>query len=598
MSTNGRKFSNWRRRVVVLAALGSSFLAPQAEAWPWRVEPQPLLHGRDAMVADQDSPLAWDQSGLRLWHLAGGKLAMAYWSNGTFNFRGTDFAPDAMAGLLVDPALGFIFYVDAERFPTVIRRLKKPWQPERIGTEKISRLLAVDARRHAIFAYEPAARAIRRYAYEPKSRLWTSEIIAAGLGRAEEAGAFDPLSRVLYTSHETADATVPRHPSASTATDPTGVGLWKPWPLVATSWTDTGWTSRVLDETGVPQQPAVRMTDRRLFYAQRDEPQIVRFFQPAWGKRTEAFGSETGWAGADTWEDKPYPIRKPDYPSFWTGGSVETNANFPFPSGVALPGPITIVPFYQPIWTDTAFPPRLARFRAVVNGTQSRLVQHRLWVNGETLRTQTGQQLAGYLYRGANGVFALRGQSSSYEWIPATSYPQLPASFNPANPPADFANLASPTVSFFALKMATTLPVDTSTDRLDGTRDIPTDATVNAQSPWAAPYVRPPASVKSSNFGHNYISRALNQTGGRFQRYDRAATGLAASSQLAVDAPTGASFYTQAPAPTKPSVTIFGATYDVVAPADFGANPLSAFGRSSEGKYVSPRHPVWIVFVY
>ena len=455
---------------------------------------------------------------------------------------------------------------------------------QRIGDEILTRLLAVDSRSHSVFGYDSSARGIRKYTYHADSKTWGSMLIASGLGEAGDSAAWDSARQVIYSTHETADPTVRRHPRAHSASDPTGIGACKPWPLVATSWDGKKWSSRVIAETGVPQLPAVSLTDHTVYYARRDGLNMVRTYRPATESKAEAFDSVSGWSGTDTYEDHDrYTIKQPCYPSGWGsyGLSVSfTNSGFQFSvsSTVQLKGPITVIPYYEPILTNTPLPPRLAHFRAVLNPRQNRLVQHREIYEGEVVRTQTGKRIAGYLYRDADGVLATSGKSRS-----GTVYPALGDSFDPANPPASFAALADPASDFIAVES------NTSLGSLSG---VPTTATTDPNAPFVAPHLRLPTSVRVRTFGHRYDTYTANQPGGRYRNYSDRGTSFAELSSLAVDTASGITFYIQAPPPaTRDDAATFTETHS--------SPPLAGFRAASDFKLYRPDwRTVWIVMVY
>jgi hypothetical protein len=92
-----------------------------------------------------------------------------------------------------------------------------------------------------------------------------------------------------------------------------------------------------------------------------------------------------------------------------------------------------VVPYYEPIWTDTPVEPRLAHFRAVTNSRQKRLVQHRQLHEGEVIREQTGMRLVGYVYRDANGVIARNiFYLTPYSYYPSRSFGALGPEFDPS----------------------------------------------------------------------------------------------------------------------------------------------------------------------
>lgn len=513
-----------------------------------------------------------------------GRLTFAAWTGTTFSVRwcgNISLNPDA--GLLVDEGWHKVYFLDVDGHLSCARRSGTTWESVKIGDETLSRLLFVDRLGHSIFAYDPTAGGIRCYRFREK--VWVSSLVTTGLGEAGDAAAWDSVGGVFYSSHETADAAIPRDPHAHSIGDPTGLGAWKPWPLVATSWDGKKWSSKVVDETGVPQLPAVSATNHIVYYARRDELDLIRTYRPASGARPAVFGSLAGWSGADTFEDNnKYAIKVPVYPNQWTSSEssfliVHTNSTpFGVPS-VQLQAPLTVIPYYEPVWSDAALPPRLAHFRAVLDPRLNTLVQHRQINRGEVVRTQTGKRLAGYLYRDANGVLARKGVSGRPAMV---SYPVLTDQYDPANPPAAFAALADSTATFFAEPNQTSL----------GTfADASPTATVNADAAFAPPSLRLPTSVLSRTFGHAYDQPAGMQAGGRYRYYSRAATTSAIVSSLAVDLPTGVAFYTQSQQPPEltnlPDVTLA-----------HSSPPLAGFRAAPDLKLVPSPLPVWIVMVY
>jgi hypothetical protein len=586
----------------ILALFGALFPTREASAWPWKIEPQPALHGREAIWSDADSPLAWDASWRVLWHLHYGQLKGAFWSGHTLVPIAIDaITPKPQAGMLVDPALHFLYCADAGGIPHCVRREGGTWRADAMGSRPVARFLAVDSRQRGVFAYDAAEAGIRLFLYDAKAKTWSSRVIAKGLGRAEEAGAFDPTLRILFTTHATAHSSIPRHPQARTVADPTGIGAWQPWPLVATAWDAGSWRSRVLDETGVPQQPAVRMTDHRVFYGERDDPDGVRFYQRARAGRPESFGRLADWDGTDTWVDHHhYEIRAPSYPDSWgASGNVSVTWTHTVPAAeVILRKPVTVVPYYEPLWTDTALTTRLVRFRAAINPRSGHLVQHRLRAEGEVVRAQTGQRLAGYLYRDANGVLAKEGRTNSSLFAGTATglgYPTLGPDFDPANPPTDFSTLTKEGLAFVTYRQHTSLqrPTDTYSTSSYGAQ-IPPHFSTDADAPWVAAHLRSPSVVHSRNFGYRHTSPMKRQPGGRYREFTGGSTSLAAASHLAVDGGAGVSFYTQAPEPGSGEAEL-ALPY---AFQPFSATPLTGFSPEPERKLPKIRQSVWIVMVY
>ena len=588
-----------------------------AQAYPWSSEPQPLLHNAQPIVADAGSPLAWDQSWQILWFVESGDLCAAWWTGRTFDTCDMKLvSPSMEAGFVVDSSYHALYCLDASGRLQSVHAVGSKWVISRIGNEPLTRLLGLDAGQHWVFAYDAAVGGIRCYGYDGRAKAWKSTIVATGLGNAGDTAAVDGVWHILYSTHETAAASVPRRPGLHAINDPTGLGKFKPWPLVATALSGTTWTSRVLDETGVPQQPAVRATDHRVFYAQHDETDLVHYYQPKFGKLAESFGSSSGWSGQDTYEDNDsYTILKPQVPQSWNygahsvisrvggfGSGVTMTTRFPqISTEIRLQGPITVIPYYEPVWTDVALPPRLTSFRAVVNPAQGRLVQHCERFSGELVRQQTGARVAGYLYRDANGVLVTNGGSMpaysgrTYAYTTGSSaptpvsYSQLGADFDPANPPASFAALTDANASFYVLP--DNIVADPTHRFTAKSQAVHSNSSLDPQAPFVAAQLRLPTQVDLHTFGHRYLTTTLNQPGGRYRNYSKYGTGYAVPSAIAVDNSTGVTFYTQTPPPASDENST-PATSD-------SAAPLSGFYPVPDPKLPRPTGvSVWIVMVY
>ena len=258
-----------------------------------------------------------------------------------------------------------------------------------------------------------------------------------------------------------------------------------------------------------------------------------------------------------------------------------------FPHRIALKGPITVVPVCAPIWEDTALPPRLTRFRALLSPRDGRLITHTERCAGEIVRKQTGKTLVGYLYRDANGVLAKRGYSMQ-SWGPEGDhlYPELGANDLP-----DYSALADPGVSFYVYPGDILSPggLWVSTSFMpDG---IPASYSTDPAAPFVPAQLRLPTSVSVRTFGHNFLSFGLDQPGARFQHYRNYGTDYAIASAIAVDRPTGATFYTQAPPPAKNQDTL---SYR----ERYSDPPLAGFRPEPDPKLESPELDVWIAMVY
>jgi hypothetical protein len=596
---------------LLACAVAALVLAPvPGQAWPWNSEPQPLLEGEEPIRADAGSPLSWDQSWRYLWYVRSGQLRHVAWTSQGFKVRSVvDFRPKAEAGLIVDSGWHFLYAVDANGIPHCVRRVNaKHWIAEKIWNGPITKLLGIDPTNHALIAYDAGAQGLRSIGCNAKNKTWRSAIIATGLGPVGDAAAIDPVWKTIYTTHQTVSPDIARHPTAPVSYETTR-GIYQPWPLVATSWNGKKWTSQVLADTGVPQQPAVRLADHRVFYAGLYSGTSISVFQPA---RNTPFGGafeiRDGWASQDTWEDHDqYNLRKPQYPESWGFemsftsltylGGLNWYSSYLSYEPVSLPGPITIVPYYKPIWQELpVMSSRIGAFRAVVNPKQGRLVQHREIWNGEVARQQIGKELAGYLYRGANGVLAMRGTAGFNPKAQIGSgyaCPKLDSTVDLANVPDYFAQLADPAITFVAYRSETTAADFVLGDPGSFPNQIPPYYSVNADAPFVRPYLQQPTQIVTRTLGHQYTSTRVDQPGGRYRRYRGAGTSLAAETALAVDLATGVTFYTQAATPPTTMEEKWKGTVAQTNP------PLAGFLPIPESKLPVPAdRSVWIVMVY
>ena len=586
--------------------LGLFLVLDMADAYPWNSDPQPLVENTDAIHADAGSPLAWDFDARVLWFTSFGTLCYAVWDGTGFHVKYPDFSFTPYGGMALDTEWHQLYTLDKEGKLYCVNAKRAL---SRIGSETLTTVLGVDQKLHLVFAYDAAAKGIRKYQYASKTKIWSSALIANGLGNTGDQAAVDSDLHILYTSHETADPSLPRHHHVTPVGDPTGVGGWKPWPLVATSFDGKIWSSKVLDETGVPQLPAVMPALHTLCFAKRDAPDALYFYQPKTHKLSETFfGPVKGWFGAPTYEDAPnYVIKQPQYPAQWSSPNSSFLGTFVlsehgsltvWPIDLpSLQGPITVVPYYEPIWTDVAMARRLIYFSAQFNSRQSRLNQHREIATGEVVRTQIGQRLAGYLYKDANGVLAISGQSDASFWRWDSSitinYPVMGPTFNAQNLPPEIAALNSVTAKFYT-DDAVTSRASTQLGPDASITGLPSWYSTNPAAPFVQAYLRQPTDLTLSTFGHSYLSNTKNQPGARYRNYSGIGTDYAIPSSLAIDPNTGWTFYTQPPAPAViESISWLSLTAPQTTP------PLTGFLPEPDPKLPVPKFPqVWINVVY
>lgn len=572
-------------------------------AWPWSSVPQPLLDGNVPIRADSGSPLAWDHSSRTLWFVRYGNLAQAAWSQTTFRTRTLSERPHAGGGLLVDPGLHLVFYLNSEGQPVCLRKADGAWVSSSMGSEKLQTLLGVDEKLHRVFAYDPEARGIRLYSPQGKSGAWTSELITKGLGAAGDLGAVDSVSGVIYTTHAEADQSVPRRNGIV----PLGVreALLAPWPLVHTAWDGTQWKSQVIADTGVPQQPALKLPNGSVYFATQDSLDGMSVYSEKEGVVT-APAALGGSAGASTFEDhERYKVRAPNYPAEWMVGGLFSAVVNSWAGGgnpwvwlgslqSPLSPPIEIIPFYEPMWRETPLPSRLTRFRAMLNPKQHRIVQHRQSVDGEIVVEQVGVKIAGYLYRDANGVLSRQVNS----FIPNSAVPATRP--QPGEDHRSFDELTeeiSPEALLtYSAELSITDRAFTSAEMDRAVSSVLDGCSLDPGSPFVPAYLRKPKTVSVKTFGHKFTSPKQNQTGGRYRVYSDHATSLSVPSSIAVDRRTGATFYTQAPSPLPPYGT--GAVDD--SPPRASNDPASfTFQAAPDPKFPQAEQgTVWIVLVY
>jgi hypothetical protein len=143
-------------------------------------------------------------------------------------------------------------------------------------------------------------------------------------------------------------------------------------------------------------------------------------------------------------------------------------------------------------------------------------------------------------------------------------------------------------ISTLATALAQTVASFSCLDSELASASLPPECSLNAESPFVAPYLKSPTGVFQQTFGHQYSWQKPNQAGGRYRHYTGAATNLAIASGMAVDRETGVTFYTQS---AKNTGTFGSGTTETPT--------YAAFTRTPELKFQEPiDEGVWIVVVY
>ena len=119
---------------------------------------------------------------------------------------------------------------------------------------------------------------------------------------------------------------------------------------------------------------------------------------------------------------------------------------------------------------------------------------------------------------------------------------------------------------------------------------IPSHFSLDPDAAFVPAHFRLPVLAHIRTFGHSYRATRSDQPGGRFRYYQKLGTDYAVPSGLAVDVPTGVTFYTQAPPPGADEIT------EPV--RDFHEAPSSTYRQEADPKLPRSKSSVWIVMVY
>ena len=544
----------------------------------WASIPQPLVlgyHGdRYVAKADAGSSLVMHSAQRVLYSVSYGQLNATYWMGRTFleqsvayalNARETD--QEAMfhlasvkrgSALVMDQAWGMVYYITNGERLICCRRAGGLWNLQVMVDEPLTHVLGVDQRWHLVYAYDAARRVIVVLRWDSADKGWRSQVIARDVGAPAAEGAVDSSWHVLYSVHKDA-------PGAWTTQ---AGGTQHAWPLLATWWDGSQWTSQVVDVTGVPQRPGVHAATHRVFYSRRDELDATRWFQPPanpfttirnrsggnirlLGKLLDELPRRLG-ATTDTLGNRSYldndswPVDlNPDY--LWSGGVVTTSTGLW--GWKALQPPFTPVVCYVPQLTEIPLSDRVSGSAFVVHPRRAELVQQRSKRLGGVVYVPSGWTAVPNVLKDANGHHFF------------------------ATPDANQTIVSPPFGSSYYLTR-----VSSPAELLGNPH-----ATLDPNAPLPPAYEsKAPSTIQT--FGYRLAKRpTLSGVGGRFQDYAVGQDRQGAVGGIAVDSATRFTFYTQAPTPDEePSL------YDT--PDEPQPPQAARFGQ--------PVGRVWVVVVY
>lgn len=608
-------------RSALSAGLASALLASTAMAGGWNTSPQPLIIGpaganRSIATADAGSSLVMDSGWRCLYSVSWNQVRLNYWTGKYFSqvalsskFFDKDFnitdpssydrcAVKPGTALAVDQAWHMLYYISAEQGLVTAFRTGSKWKVLTLGPTA-THLLGVDQSWHIVYAYDEVQRTILAFHWDTVLNRWTSETIVTNIGLPGAEGAVDSAWHVLYSSHADAPGLDHRGIPDQSTTD----GIFKQWPLVATYWDGTQWRSQLIDKTSLPQRPAVRKSDHRLFYARRDDIDQSRWFQPnakpftttrnTQGKAvtnltnllpqdpTMGLGYKELAQERDTYlDDQNYVINwNPNYARGWKrtsdswtyGSSTWTwigGSNYTIPS-LYDSSNLTAVDCFIPEWNAEPVPPQIKSYHSTMDQRRGDLVHQVARSEIGLVYRATAWVHVPNIYQRADGKFVklttTLAESSAQVWGPIggtwTSETKQGSIYIEER-------------QFTSLQQAA------------GNRY----ATVDANAVAPAPFLGSSASTVKT-MGHSMnpkVTRILS--GRRFQFYSDTQEGQSETGGMATDPTSTFVFYTQAPNPSPSSSSIWF--------NDYSPPPTWADSAPAEAKPPLPSGQVWIVVIF
>lgn len=609
----------FQNALTVGLALG--LLVSSAFAGGWSSRPQPLIIGppgsnRDIATADAGSSLVMDSGWRCLYSVLGNQVYLNYWTGKYFNqvalsskFFDKDFniadpssydrcAVKPGTALAVDQAWHMLYYISEKQGLVTAFRTGSKWKVLTLGPTA-THLLGVDQSWHIVYAYDEVQRTILAFHWDKVLNRWTSETIATNIGLPGAEGAVDSAWHVLYSSH--ADAPDLDHrgiPDQSTT-----YGIFKQWPLVATYWDGTQWRSQLIDKTSLPQRPAVRNSDHRVFYARRQDLNQSRWFQPnakpftttrnAKGKpvanltnllpqdATKGLGYKELGQERDTYVDDQNHIINwnPNYAKGWKSTSQRwTNGSISFTSiggnndisfSLYDSSNLTAVDCFIPEWTAETVPPHIKSYHSTMDQRRGDLV-HQVAMSEISLAYRaTAWVHVPNIYQRADGKFVKHtttlAESSAQVW-----------------------SLIGGTWTSESKQGSIHIQGRqfTSLQEAAGNRFATLDA--NASGP--APFLGSSASTVKT-MGHSMNPKVTKPLPGRrYQNYTETQQEQSDTGGIATDPASTFVFYTQTPTP---SLSYSDTWFNWYLPPSTGTD-----SAPTPAKAPAPKGQVWIVVIF
>lgn len=588
----------------------------------WQSEPQPLIIGpsgskRTVAQADAGSSLVMDSGWRCLYSVKWEQVHLNYWTGKYFNQdslyskflenKGDNSAPDAYAkcsvkkgsALAVDQEWHMLFYISQSHGLVSALRKGSRWKVVTISPNA-THLLGVDQNWHIVYAYDAAQRTIEALRWDKKLKKWTSEVIVRDIGVPGAEGVVDSDWHVLYSTHTDA----PSLDQRGIAELDTTHGVFKQWPLVATYWDGVKWRCELIDQTALPQRPALQKSNHRLFYARRDDVNQSRWFQPnskpftttknAAGKAvaaltdllpqdsTRGLGFKPLDQELDTYQDdQNYSINwNPNYAKGWQKtsrgsyylGSTSQTYNWHFSQPLNVPvytsNELTAVECYIPEWVSEVVPPRLTGYRSLMDQRRGHLVHQTSKAESGFVHRAVGWVPVNYVYRRADGRYVKLGKPIEeitsnvwrYNYETQTSYFETVK--GAALQDSEFTTLVNAVGNRFA--------------------------TLDASAAITEVFLGP-AESSIRTLGHPMNSNYFGLFWGRrYQNYSDTQEQQSATGGIATDPKSSFVFYTQAPDPTQ--ARLFSMIQAGRIPNNDSAPPASIVP--------DPSGMVWIVVIF
>ena len=566
-----------RARWLSLLGVGALLAGTSAFGGSWTATPQPLVGGapghREIITADEGSSLLIDPTWRNVWQVSYGALKTWFWNGRYFQSENPtgDAAVAVGSVLAMDEGYHQVFFVSRSNKLCVCHRGKNSWGVDAVSSESITAVLGVDQAWHMIYAYDAGRRSVIAVHWDAKSHTWISTVAATNLGSITNAGAVDGNWHILYSVHEDApDLGVPTSDSP----------FFKPWALVATWWDGKQFHSQAVDQTGVPQVPAVRAPYHQVYYTRSNELKQTQWSQPKQKPSANNFvfasGMETNWQGADTFvDDSSYPVNLDpvNYYGSWFSSVYDSSVTMTVGGRYYDTGwfndtyhpkpPFRLADATVPVWETTAIPERIVEVSAAASVLRGELAQQRASNQAGTGYSATGWSHVDHVYADARGAYFKLGAGATSElsYGLATSIASTPTTisidgqtfYDPLSVPTSAGSLSPRplvTIGPPAADRVVTGAYFTIPKTMAGTLQsvlANADAVEGTTSPQPSPRLVVNG-AKLTTFGHPVSNhKGIALSGGRYQTYTSADYQGAMAGGIACDSRSKLVLYTQAP---------------------------------------------------